>query len=200
LHLRDANGWGLQLPAPHIAVAELVPLIPATAYRPISVREHTAWCFTLAVRIPGLGQVRLVVSFEQESLTGRYVVLVTHRVDWRVAKSIRLSSHRGPTDTFYQDGKGHLGVNEYRMRSIEAIGQHWCLVCVASSLLPLTCLPPGSERTRGLIHPMGDAWRQQGRAVLPRLSVFGHDQRSQGAPVDQVFARLWARQRGMVPA
>jgi DDE superfamily endonuclease len=199
-HLRDANGWGLQLPAPHIAVEELVPLIPANAYRPISVREHTYWCFTLAVRIPGLGKVRLVVSFEQESLTGRYVVLVTNRVDWSVAKIISLYSQRWPTETFYQDGKGHLGFNEYRMRSIEAIGKHWCLVFVAYSLLHLTCLPTGSDRTRGLIQTIGDACRQQGRAVLQRLLVFVHDQLSQGAQVDRVFERLFARQRGMVPA
>jgi hypothetical protein len=88
--LRDANGWTLKLPGPHITVEELVPLIPAKAYRPVSVGEHTYWCFTLAVRIPGLGQVRLVVSFEQESLTGRYVVLVTNRVDWSAAKLISL--------------------------------------------------------------------------------------------------------------
>ena len=75
-HLRDANGWALKLPGPHIAVEELVPLIPANAYRPVTVRGHTYWCFTLGVRIPGLGKVRLVVSFEQESLTGRSVVLV----------------------------------------------------------------------------------------------------------------------------
>ena len=78
-HLRDANGWALKLPGPHIAVEELVPLIPANAYRPVKVREHTYWCFTLGVRIPGLGKVRLVVSFEHESLTGRSVVLVTNR-------------------------------------------------------------------------------------------------------------------------
>ena len=64
-HLRDANGWTLKLPGPHIAVEELVPLIPATAYRPVNVGEHTYWCFTLTVRIPSLGKVRIVVSFEQ---------------------------------------------------------------------------------------------------------------------------------------
>jgi SRSO17 transposase len=40
-HLRDANSWPLQLPSPHIAVEELVPLIPANAYRPVKVHEHT---------------------------------------------------------------------------------------------------------------------------------------------------------------
>ena len=54
--LRDANGWPLKLPGPHIAVEELVPLIPAKAYRPVTVGEHTYWCFTLGVRIPRPGQ------------------------------------------------------------------------------------------------------------------------------------------------
>jgi hypothetical protein len=198
--LRDANGWTMKLPGPHIAVEELVPLIPANAYRPASVREQTYWCFTLAVRIPGLGKVRIVVSFEDVKLTGRSIVLVTNRADWDAAKIISLYLQRWPTETFYQDSKGHLGFNEYRMRSIEAIGKHWCLVFVAYSLLHLTCLPTGSDRTRGLIQTIGDACRQQGRALLQKLLLFVHDQLSQGARVDQLFERLFAKQQGLVLA
>jgi hypothetical protein len=198
IHLRDANGWALKLPGPHIAVEDLMPLIPANAYRPVKVREQTYWCFTLAVRIPSLGKVRIVVSFEQESLTGRSVVLVTNRVDWSAAKIISLYSQRWPTETFYQDGKGHLGFNEYRMRSAEAIGKHWCLVFVAYSLLHLTCLPAVPDRTKGLIQTIGDACRHQGRALLQRLLVFVHDQLAQGATADHVFAQLFAKQRGIV--
>jgi hypothetical protein len=40
-HLRDAHGWTLKLPGPHMAVEALVPLIPANAYRPVTVGEHT---------------------------------------------------------------------------------------------------------------------------------------------------------------
>jgi hypothetical protein len=96
--LRDANGRALKLPGPHIAVEELVPLIPAHAYRPVKIRAHTYWCFTLSVRIPGLGKVRIVVSFEHESLTGRSVVLVTNRVDWSTAKIIGLYLQRWPME------------------------------------------------------------------------------------------------------
>jgi hypothetical protein len=198
-HLRDANGWTLKLPGPHIAVEALVPLIPANAYRPVTVSEHTYWCFTLAVRIPGLGKVRIVVSFENEQLAGRSVVLVTNRGDWSAAKIIGLYLQRWPTETFYQDSKGQLGFNAYRMRSAEAIGKHWCLVFVAYSLLHLTCLPAGPDRTQGLIQTMGDACRQQGRALLQRLLIFVHDRLSHGVRVDQVFDQLFAKQRGMVP-
>jgi DDE superfamily endonuclease len=197
-HLRDAHGWTLKLPGPHIAVEDLVPLIPVNAYRPVTVGEHIYWCFTLAVRIPGLGKVRIVVSFEDEQLTGRSVVLVTNRVDWSAAKIIRLYLQRWPTETFYQDSKGQLGFNEYRMRSIEAIGKHWCLVFVAYSLLHLTCLPAVPGRTWGLIQTIGDACRQQGRAVLQRLLLFVHDQLSHGATVAQVFTQLFVKRRGEI--
>jgi hypothetical protein len=97
-HLRDAYGWALKLLGPHIAVAELVPLIPANAYRPVNIRAQTYWCLTWGVRIPALGKVRIVVSCEHESLTGRSVVLVTNRVDWSAAKIISLYLQRGPTE------------------------------------------------------------------------------------------------------
>jgi hypothetical protein len=197
-HLRDANGWAIKLPGPHIAIEELVPLIPANAYRPVKVREHTYWCFTLAVRLPGLGKVRIVVSFEHGQLTGRSVALVTNRVDWSAEKIIGLYGQRWPTETFYQDGKGQLGFNEYRMRSAEAIKKHWCLVFVAYSLLHLTCLPAVPDRTKGLIQTIGDACRQQGRALLQQLLVFFHDQLSCGATIDHVFGQLFAKQRAMV--
>jgi Transposase DDE domain len=196
--LRDANGWALKLPGPHLAVEALVPLIPASAYRPVTVSEHTYWCFTLTVRLPGLGKVRIVVSFANADLTGSYVVLVTNRVDWSAAKIIGLYLHRWPTETFYQDSKGQLGFNDYRMRSAEAIGKHWCLVFVAYSLLHLTCLPAVPDRTKGLIHTIGDACRQQGRALLQKLLLFVHDQLAHGVPVDHLFAQVFAKQRGMV--
>jgi len=188
-HVRDANGWPLKLPGPHIAVEDLVPLIPTNAYRPVTVGAHTYGCFTLAVRIPGLGKVRIVVSFEHESLTGRSVVLVTNRVDWSAAKTISMYWQRWPTETFDQDSKGHLGFNDYRMRSTEAIGKHWCVVFVASSLLHLTCLPTVPDRPKGLIHTIGDACRQQGRALLQKLLVFVHEQLSHGTTADHVFAQ-----------
>ena len=86
------------------------------------------------------------------------------------------------------------------MRSAEAIGKHWCLVFVAYSLLHLTCLPAGPGRTWGLIHTIGDACRQQGRALLQRLLVFVHNRLSHGTPVDHVFAQLFAKQQRMVAA
>ena len=96
--LKDAAGKPLQMEGPHIAVEDLVPLIPPTAYREVTVGDKTYWTFTLAVRLPGLGNVRLVVSFKHAELTGTSAVLVTNRVDGRAPRIITLSVPRWPME------------------------------------------------------------------------------------------------------
>src|SRR5438876_614093 len=88
--LKDTTGQPIRLEGPHIAVEDLVPLIPATAYRAVTVGDNTYWTFTLAVRLPGLGKVRLVVSFKNAALTGTYAVLVSNRVDWNAQRVLTL--------------------------------------------------------------------------------------------------------------
>jgi hypothetical protein len=64
--------------------------------------------------------------------------------------------------------------------------------------LHLTCLPTVPGRTWGLIQTIGDACRQQGRALLQRLLLFVHDQLSHGATVAQVFMQLFVKQQSEV--
>jgi len=97
--LKDAAGQPIPLAGPHIAVADLVPLIPPTAYREVTVGDKTSWTFTLTVRLPGLGKVRLVVSFKSAELTGTAAVLVTNRADWSAQRIIALYLPRWPIET-----------------------------------------------------------------------------------------------------
>lgn len=192
--LRDAAGVPIALPGPHLTMEKLVPHIPASAYRPVIVEAKTYWCFSLSVRIPTLGKVRVVISFENAELTGTYVVLVTNRLDWNAHKIIATYLQRWPTETFYQDGKGHLGLAEYRMRSAEAIGKHWCLVFVAYSFLHLECLPPSPTKGNLPTKTIGEACRHQAQALLQKLLLYVHDQLCQGAKIAEVFATVFAKQ------
>jgi SRSO17 transposase len=193
--LKNADGKRIPLDGPHISVEDLVPLIPATAYRAVTVGETTYWTFTLAVRIPSLGKVRLVISFEKADLTGTYAVLVTNRVDWTALRVIATYLLRWPIETFYQDGKEHLGLDEYRMRDAEAIQKHWCLVFVAYSLLHLDCLPPSPTKGRLPIKTIGEACRQQAQALIETLILQTHERLQQGQPAHEVLALLFAKQQ-----
>lgn len=193
--LKDANGAGLPLPAPHIKVEELVPLIPANAYRHLQVKGKSYWCFARNVRIAGLGKVRIVISFETAQLTGTYVVLVTNRIDWSPEHILKTYLLRWPIETFYQDGKGLLGLDEYRMRSAEAFQKHWSLVFVAYSFLHLDCLPASPKE--GLVFPIrtiGEACRQQGQALIQALILHTHQRLSEGVNVHDLFNLLFAKQ------
>lgn len=193
--LKDTQGKPIQLEGPHIAVQDLVPLIPPTAFREVKVDDKSYWTFTLTVRIPKLGKVRLVISYENAELTGTYAVLVTNRVDWSVQRIIATYLLRWPIETFYQDGKEHLGLDEYLMRNAKAIGKHWCLVFVAYSLLYLDCLPSSLTEGSLPLKTIGEACRQQAQALIQALILQAHEKLQQGMEAEDVFAHLFAQQR-----
>lgn len=194
--LRDAQRQPIVLKGPHIKVEDLIKLIPASAYKPVSAKGANYWCFGLNVRVPGLGKVRLVVSFDNPQLTGTFAVLITNRSDWSNMQVLETYLQRWPIETFYQDAKGHLGLDEYRMRAAEAIQKHWHLVFVAYSLLHLECLPASPDKRRHA-HPsrtIGDVCRQQAQALIQKLILFAHDCLQQGQAANQLFAQLFAKQ------
>ena len=198
--LRDPAGHPVVLPGPHIKVHDLVALLPATAYKPLTLGDTTYACFTQTVRIPSLGPVRIVISFANAELTGTYAVLVTNRTEWTAKQILQRYVQRWPIETFYQDGKGPLGLAAYRMRTAEAIQKHWCLVFVAYSLAHLECLPtrPGAGTGKLPTTPIktiGDVCRQQGQALVQALIVYAHHLLEQGNSVQDVFAQLFAKQQ-----
>ncbi len=199
--LRDVHGRKVVVAGPHIKVEELVPLIPHSAYQKITIADTPYWYFALNVAVPGLGRVRLVISFDNAEVTGTSAVLISNRTDWSAKKIMMTYLQRWPIETFYQDSKGHLGLNEYRMRSAEAVQKHWCLVFVAYSLLHLDCLPASRMRTKLLTHPsktIGEACREQGQAVIESLIVFAHNLLQQGESSAEVFTNLFTKQRRLV--
>lgn len=200
--LRDAQGQKVRLTGPQIKVEDLVPLIPRNAYTPVTIGERDYWYFALNLRVPGLGKVRIVISFANAELTGTYAVLVSNRTDWTAKKLLETYLQRWPIETFYQDSKGHLGLDEYRMRTATAIKKHWCLVFVAYSFLHLQCLAASPRKGRAQTHPLktiGEACRQQGQALIEKLILYAHDLLQRGQSAAEVFAAIFAKQQE-VPA
>jgi hypothetical protein len=197
--LKDAEGNPITFAGPHIAVEDLIGYIPANAYRAVTVGATTYWCFTLVVQIATLGRVRLVISFANADLTGTYAVLVTNQREWSAQKIIATYLQRWPTETFYQDSKGHLGLDAYRMRSAEAIGKHWCLVFVAYSFLHLACLVPSPIKGSVPVKTIGEACRQQAQALIEKLLLYVHERLIGGQTAEAVFAHVFAKQRELLP-
>jgi hypothetical protein len=98
-------------------------------------------------------------------------------------------------ETFYQDGKGHLGLDTYRMRNAEAIQKHWCLVFVAYSFLHLDCLPPSPTKGSLPIKTIGEACRQQAQALMQAVILYAHEHLQLGQRAQDIFDYLFAKQQ-----
>ncbi len=192
--LKDADGHPIAFEGAHVSVEDFVNKIPANAFKMVVVNNKIYWTFTLTVRLPSLGKVRLVISYENEKLTDTFVILVTNCLDWSAKRIIATYLLRWPIETFYQDGKEHLGFDEYLMRDAEAIGKHWCLVFVAYSLLHLDCLPSPLAKVQLPTKSIGEACRQQARALIELLIVKAHEMIQDGKEVKAVFDFLFFKQ------
>ena len=134
------------------------------------------------------------MSYENGKLTDTYVVLVTNALDWEAKRIIATYLLRWPIETFYQDGKEQLGLDEYLMRNAQAIGKHWCLVFVAYSLLHLDCLPSSLAEDQVPTKSIGETCRQQTRALIEGLILHAHNMLQRGENAKSVFDSLFAKQ------
>lgn len=194
--LRDEKGQPIPMSGPQIKVSELVPLIPKQSFKPITLSDRTYYTFTMTVRIPSIGKVRIVVSFDNSELKGNYVVLVTNRLDCNAKRILETYLRRWPIETFYQDSKQLLGLNEYRMRTAQAFQKHWSLVFVAYSFLHLDCLTASLPKKQSLPNrSIGEAARQQAQVLIQDLLIYANNSLTLGHSVQHLFDTLFAKQQ-----
>lgn len=195
LRIFDKEGNTIQFEESKIQVKELIPLIPASAFKRVELDEQTYYCFSKNVRISSLGKVRLVLSFNNPDLEGTCAVLVTNHLSWNAKKIVETYLLRWPIETFYQDAKQQLGLNQYRMRKAKAIQKHWCLVFVAYSFLHLDCLPVSRRhKVYTPIKTIGQIVRQQTKQLIESLLLHTHKLFEQDIEVSDVFTQLFAKQ------
>lgn len=196
IRLRDKDGKPISFDKPSIKVKDLISLIPQNAYKPITFDGRTYYTFTMTVRIPSIGKVRIVVSFDNPELQGNSVVLVSNRTDCNAKQIISTYLLRWPIETFYQDGKQLLGLDEYCMRTAQAFQKHWSLVFVAYSLLHLDCLQPSlTTEQRSPNKSIGEATRQQTQSLIQDLILTAHTALNDGQAIAHVFNELFAKQQ-----
>jgi DDE superfamily endonuclease len=194
--LRDEAAQPIRMNDPQISVENLIKLIPKSAFTPITLDEQTYYTFTFTVRIPSIGKVRLVISFNTPELDKTGVVLVSNRLDCSAKKLIATYLLRWPIETFYQDSKQLLALDDYRMRLAEAIQKHWSLVFVAYSFLHLDCLAASlPKKSLTPLKSIGAAVRQQTQGLIQDLILYAHHALLNGQSIQQLFTLLFAKQQ-----
>lgn len=105
------------------------------------------WVFTKVVRLKKYGRKRLVMVHETADLSDPPRFLLTDALHWDGSRVFATWSYRWPVETFHEFSKQIVGFESAQLRNQEAVERHFCLSCVAQSVLQQTDWSGGkSER------------------------------------------------------
>jgi len=176
-------------------VQEFVKQIPKSSFKEVKINDKSYWCFSISVTLVSLGRVRIVVSYEDKELSETYVVLVTDHTDWESKKTISTYLQRWPIETFYRDGKQHLGFDKYQLMSMASIEKHWTCVFTAHTMLHLQVLELSSvKESKRSIQSIGDACRHQAEESIRALVNWAQRRIEKGLSIDKALDILFAKQ------
>lgn len=107
-------------------------------FKPITIKykgeEETYYSYCNTHRIKSFGRLRLVINHQKEDLSDSPTFFISNRNKWQAEGITRIRRHRWPVEVYHEEGKAD-GLDQYQVRSFEAIGKHIALVSVTYSLL-----------------------------------------------------------------
>jgi hypothetical protein len=109
--------------------------------------QREIWAFTKVVRLKKYGRKRLVIVHEQSDLSDVPRFLLTDALYWNASRVLATWSYRWSVEIFHEFSKQFVGFESAQLRNEEAVRRHFCLSCVAQSILQqASCSGRKSER------------------------------------------------------
>ncbi len=169
----------------YMAIAELAGTLPRESFRKARIGDRVYQLFSKAVDLKGVGQVRILISYDNEELSGDPAYFATDRIRWEGTRIIKTYAKRWNIETFFKDSKQNLGLEDYQLRDLWGIKRHWYLIFLAYSLL-VSGLFGISAKTRGESPTLGELITKATRNVFSKLVDWITLQLNQGKTQEQI--------------
>ena len=109
--------------------------------------QREIWAFTKVVRLKKYGRKRLVIIHEKPDLSDSPRFLLTDALHWDASRVFATWIYRWSVEIFHEFSKQFVGFESAQLRNEEAVKRHFCLSCVAQSILQqASCSGGKSER------------------------------------------------------
>jgi hypothetical protein len=126
-----------------ISVADFAKSLPKEEYTPVKVKtrqgeERTYWCAGKNMVIKDWKKQRVVISYDNASLDGEPVYLISNKLNW--TQAYKILDHyilRDSIEHLIRDNKQELGFEDGQMRNQEIVEKHWELTFAAHAFLEL---------------------------------------------------------------
>ena len=149
------------------------------------------WAFTKVVRLKKYGRKRLVIVHEREDLSDKPRFLLTDALHWDSARTMQTWSYRWPVETFHEFGKQFAGFESAQLRKEEAVKRHFCLSCIAQSVLQQAKGAGGKLEkfnfAQGNEQSIGQKLYGLARESVQQLVELSRELFAQGSSVEQVM-------------
>lgn len=152
------------------------------------------WAFSKVIRLKKYGRKRLTIIHEKADLSDAPRFLVTDAHHWDASRVFATWSFRWPVETFHQFAKQRAGFEDAQLRNEEAVKRHFCLSCVAQSVLQeASCCGQNSERFNFADvneQTIGQRLYSLSRDAVQQVVEFTQTLLSQGKSVNQIMEVL----------
>jgi hypothetical protein len=152
------------------------------------------WVFSKVVRLKKYGRKRVAIVHELADLSDAPRFLLTDALHWDASRIFSTWSFRWPVETFHQFAKQLTGFEDAQLRNEEAVKRHFCLSCVAQSVLQsASCRGQNSERFN-FAHPdeqtIGQRLFSLSREAVQQVLEFTQSLSNQGRSIEQIMEVL----------
>ncbi len=152
------------------------------------------WVFSKVVRLKKYGRKRLAIVHELADLSDAPRFLLTDALHWDASRIFSTWSFRWPVETFHQFAKQLTGFEDAQLRNEEAVKRHFCLSCVAQSVLQsASCRGQNSERFNFADNheqTIGQRLYSLSREAVQQVVEFTQSLMNQGQSVEQIMEVL----------
>lgn len=152
------------------------------------------WAFSKVIRLKKYGCKRLTIIHEKADLSDPPRFLVTDALHWDASRVFATWSFRWPVETFHQFAKQLTGFEDAQLRNEEAVKRHFCLSCVAQSVLQqASCRGQKSERFNFADHheqSIGQHLYALSREAVQQVVELTQTLLHQGQSVEQIMEVL----------
>lgn len=150
--------------------------LPKEVFKAVQVQTRhgqprTYWCFSKCIYVVGWQKLRVVISYDNESLDGEPIFLITNKTNWtQPQKIVQLYTYRDPIEHFIRDEKQEIGLEGCQQRSQQAVERYWELSFLAHTFLELGFkVTPPREMPAVRLETLGQKRRLMEREILQCL-------------------------------
>jgi len=169
-------------------VTQLAESLPEKRFKTVKIKGEAYVLCGLKAWMPKAGNVRLVVSKEQDG----FHFYVSNRLDWSSRQVLEAYKVRHTIEDFYRDVKQNLGLEEYQLRKGRGAIIHWHLVFNAYTLLTLLrqSVSKTSTRLGKCLITLGDVCRWVKRQCFRRLVDWLYRKFRQRTKPETIYRKL----------